>query len=108
MTPKPFSSVDQTRDSAQLVQLCSMMLGFPTVAEPSPTRSPTDAKVFSPITSINYSVAIDPIKYIGVPFSFYYFEPDSNIINNDGMPGKPSSPFGSVSGFYSHFIVHSL
>jgi hypothetical protein len=96
------------KGSAQLVRLCSMMSGFPNVAKPSPTSSPPDEKVFSPNTLINYSIAIDPVKYIRLPFSFYYFEPDSNVINNDGMPGKPYSPFGSVFGSYSHFIILSF
>ena len=75
------------------------------VAKPSPTGSPLGAKVFSPVRSINYPVAIDPIKYIRVPLSFYYFEPDRNIVDKNGMPGKPSSPCGSIFGFYSHSLT---
>lgn len=93
---------------AQQVQLCSTMSGFPTVAKPSPTRRPPDARVFSAISSIKYSIAIDPIKYIRIPFSFYYFKPDSNVINNNRMPSKPSLPFNSIFGFHSHFVIPSF
>jgi hypothetical protein len=60
------------------------------------------------VVSINYSIAIDPIKYIRIPFSFYYFKPDSNAINNDRMPSKPSSPPFSVFGSYFHFMILSF
>jgi hypothetical protein len=81
-----------------------MMSGFHAVAKSSQARNPPDVKVSSPITSINNSIAVDPVEYIGIPFSFHDFEPDSNIVNYDWMPGKPSSPFGPVFGFYFHFI----
>jgi hypothetical protein len=85
-----------------------MMSGFPTVAKPSPTRRPPHARVFSAISLSKYSVAIDPIKYIRIPFSFYYFKPDSNVINNNRMPSKPSLPFSSIFGFHSHFVILSF
>ena len=93
---------------AQQVQLCSTMSGFPTVAKPLRTRRPPDARVFSAISSIKYSIAIDPIKYIRIPFSFYYFKPNSNVINNNRMPSKPSLPFSSIFGFHSHFVIPSF
>jgi hypothetical protein len=85
-----------------------MMSGFPTVAKPSPTSRPPEARVFSAISFINFSIAIDPIKYIRIPFSFYYFKPDSNIINNNRMPSKPGLPRGSIFGFHSHFVILSF
>jgi hypothetical protein len=85
-----------------------MVSESPIAAIPSPTGNPPIVKMFSPATSINHSIAINPVKYIRVPSSFYYFEPDSNIINNDGMPGKPSSPCGSIPGLYPHFIILSF
>jgi len=75
------------------------------LAQPSPTGNPAGNEIFSPVTSINYSIAIDPIKYIRVPFSFYYFEPHNNIINKDGIPSKPPPPCRSIVGFYSHFLI---
>jgi hypothetical protein len=108
MTPELFSSADETSDSGLTVQLCSMMSGFPTVAKPSPTRRPPDARVFSAISLIKYSIAIDPIKYIRIPLSFYYFKPDSNVVNKNRMPSKPSLPFSSIFGFHSHFVILSF
>jgi hypothetical protein len=105
MTPDLFSSVDEISGSGQQVQLCSMTSGFPTVAKPSPTRRPLEAREFAANSFINYSIAIDPIKYIRIPFSLDYFKPDSNIINNDRMPGKPFLPCGSIFGFHSHFVI---
>jgi hypothetical protein len=84
-----------------------MMSGSPNIAQPSPNRSERDAKLPSVIV-LDCSIAIDPIKYIRIPFSFDDFKPDSNIIDNDGMPGKPSAPAGSVFGFYSHFMILSF
>ena len=84
------------------------MSGFPIVAKPSLTRRPPDARVFSAISLIKYSIAIDPIKYIRIPFSFYYFKPDSNVINKNRMPSKPSLPFSSIFGFHSHFVILSF
>jgi len=54
------------------------------------------------------SIAVDPIKYVGIPLSFDDFEPDRDVINDDGMPGKPFSPFGPVPGFDFHFIRPSF
>jgi hypothetical protein len=65
-------------------------------------------EVFSPIAFINHAIAIDPVEYIRIPLSLDDFEPDGNIINNDGMPSKPSLPSGSVLGFQSHFITPSF
>ena len=84
-----------------------MMSGSPNIAQPSPNRSKRDAKLSSVIV-LDCSIAIDPIKYIRIPFSFDDFKPDSNIIDNDGMPGKPSAPAGSVFGSYSHFMILSF
>ena len=61
-------------------------------------------KVSSPITSINNAIAVDPVEYVGIPFSFHYFQPDRDIVNYNWMPGKPSSPFGPIFGLYFHFI----
>jgi len=56
------------------------------------------------MTSIDNSIAVDPVEYIGIPFSFDYFEPDGDIVDDDWMPGKPSSPLGPVFRLYFHFI----
>ena len=81
------------------------MSGSPEIAQPSPNRSERDAK---PSSVVDCSIAVDPIKYIRIPLSFDDFKPDSNIIDNDGMPGKPSAPAGSVFGSYSHFMILSF
>jgi hypothetical protein len=94
-------SSSETPASRQSFQPCSMMSA---VAKSSSARKPPEVEVPSPITSINYSIAIDPIEYIRMPSSFYYFEPDGDIVDYDWMPGKPSSPLGPVFGFYFHFI----
>jgi hypothetical protein len=65
-------------------------------------------KLSSVIVLVDCSIAIDPIKYIGIPFSFDDFKPDSNIIDNDGMPGKPAVPACSVVGSYSHVMILSV
>ena len=65
-------------------------------------------KLSSAIVLVDCSIAIDPIKYIGIPFSFDDFKPDSNIIDNDGMPGKPSPPAGSVFWSHSHLMILSF
>jgi hypothetical protein len=83
------------------------MSGFPDITQPSPNRSERDAKASSVIV-LDCSIAIDPIKYIRITFSFDDFKPDSNIIDNHGMPGKPSAPAGSVFGSYSHFKILSF
>ena len=88
--------------------LRSIKSGSPTVTKPAQTRAPPATTVFFRTISIDYSIAIDPIKYIGIPFSFDDFKPDSNIIDNDGMPRKPSAPAGSVFGSYSHFMILSF
>lgn len=81
---------------------------FPVGAKPSPTESPRRAKIFSPMRSINDPVAIDPVEYVRVPSSFDDFEPDRDVVDEDGVPGKPSSPCGSVFWLYSHLIIPSL
>jgi hypothetical protein len=91
----------------RVLQLRAMMSGSPNIAQPSPNRSERDTKLSSMIV-LDCSIAIDPIKYIRIPFSFDDFKPDSNIIDNDGMPGKPSAPAGSVFGSYSHFMILSF
>jgi hypothetical protein len=80
----------------------------PIVAKsPSATR-PRDTNVFSPTGSINDAVAVDPIENVGVPSSFYDFEPDRDVVDNDRMPGEPSSPCGSIFWLYSHLIIPSF
>jgi hypothetical protein len=88
------------------LQRCATMSGSPDIAQPSPSRSGRGAKLSSVL--VDCSIAIDPIKYIRIPFSFDDFKPDSSIIDNDGMPGKPSPPVGSVFGSYSHFMILSF
>jgi hypothetical protein len=85
-----------------------MMSGSPNIAEPSPNRSERGAKLSSVIVLVDGSIAIYPIKYIRIPLSFDDFKPDSDVIDNDGMPGKPSPPAGSVFGPYSHFMILSF
>jgi hypothetical protein len=92
----------------QQVRWCAMTSGSPNIAQPSPNRSVRGVKLSSVIVLVDCSIAIDPIKYIGIPFSFDDFKPDSNIIDNDGMPGKPSVPACSVFGSYSHFMILSF
>jgi hypothetical protein len=102
------SSHREMKQGASAGPLCAMTLGSPNIAQPSPNRSVPDAKLVSVIVPVDCSIAIDPIKYIRVPFSFDDFKPDSNIIDNDRMPGKPSLPAGSVLGPYSHFMILSF
>jgi hypothetical protein len=78
------------------------------ISLPSPNRNGPDAKPLSAFLPIDCSIAIDPIKYIGVSSSFYDFKPDSNVIDNDRMPGKPSLPACSVFGAHSHFMILSF
>jgi hypothetical protein len=92
---------------SKALQLCATMSGSPNIAQPTPNRSEPDAKLSSGII-LDCSIAIDPIKYIRIPFSFYYFKPDSNVINNNRMPSKPSLPFSSIFGFHSHFVILSF
>jgi len=84
------------------------MSGSPNIAQPSPNRSERSAKLSSAIVLVDCSIAIDPIKYIRIPLPFDDFKPDSSIVDNDGMPGKPSPPAGSVFGSYSHFMILSF
>jgi hypothetical protein len=93
---------------ARLVQILRWTSGFPAVAQPSSIANPSERKEFSPVTSIDDSIAVDPIKYVGIPLSLNDFEPDRDVINDDGMPGKPFSPFGPVLGFDFHFIHPSF
>src|SRR5262245_19655866 len=90
------------------LQLCAMMSGSPNIAQPSPNRGTRGAVLSSVIVLVDCSIAIDPIEYIRIPFSFDDFKPDRNIVDNDGMPGKPSPPAGSVFGSYSHFMILSF
>jgi hypothetical protein len=76
--------------------------------KPSQTKAPQETSVFSATIPINYSIAIDPIKYIRIPFSFHYFKPHSNIVNNNRMPGEPSLPPRSVLGSYFHLRILSF
>jgi hypothetical protein len=102
------SSHRETKQGASAGPLCTMTSGSPNIAQPSPNRSVRGVKLSSVIVLVDCSIAIDPIKYIGIPFSFDDFKPDSNIIDNDGMPGKPSVPACSVFGSYSHFMILSF
>jgi len=88
--------------------LCSAMSDSPIAVKSQSATSPRGANVSSPIGSINYTVAVDPIKYVRVSFSFDDFEPDGDVVDNDGMPGEPSSPCGSVFWLYSHLIILSF
>jgi uncharacterized NAD(P)/FAD-binding protein YdhS len=85
-----------------------MTSGSPIVAKPSQTEAPQETSEFSRTIPVNYSIAIDPIKYIGISFSFHYFEPHSNIVNNNGMPSEPSLPPRSVLGSYFHLRILSF
>jgi hypothetical protein len=102
------SSHREKKQGASAGPLCAMMSGSPKIAQPSPNRSVRGAELSSVTVLVDCSIAIDPIKYIRIPFSFDDFKPDSNIIDNDGMPGKPSAPAGSVFGSYSHFMILSF
>src|SRR5262245_61667514 len=88
--------------------LCLMTSGFPNIPQPSSDRRVRSAQLSSVIVLFDCSIAIDPIKYIRIPLSFDDFQPDSSVIDNDGMPGKPSPPTGSVFGSYSHFMILHL
>jgi hypothetical protein len=92
------------RPHASLSNPARCQSGFSAVAKSSAARNPPEVEVSSTIASMDHSIAIDPIEYIRMPSSLYYFEPDGNIVNYDWMPGKPRSPFGPVFGFYFHFI----
>src|ERR1700759_3902441 len=80
----------------------------PIVAKSPPATRPRDTNVFSPIGSINDAVAVDPIENVGVPSSFYDFEPDRYVVDDNRMPGEPSSPCGSIFWLYSHLIIPSF
>lgn len=95
------------REKNQCASAVRDVSGSPNIAQPSPNPGERNAKLSSVIV-LDCSIAIDPIKYIRIPFSFDDFKPDSNIIDNDGMPGKPPAPAGSVFGFYSHFMILSF
>jgi hypothetical protein len=60
------------------------------------------------IVPIDISIAVDPVKYIGVPSSFNDFKPDGDIVDDDRVPGKPSPPMHSVLGPSSHGMPLSL
>jgi hypothetical protein len=96
------------RRRSKALQLCAMTSGSPNIAQPSANGNVRSVKLSSAIVLVDCSIAIDPIKYIGIPFSFDDFKPDSNIVDNDGMPGKPSVPACSVLGSYSHFMILSF
>jgi len=90
------------------LQRRATMSGFPDIAQPSPSRSVRGAKLSFATLLVDSSIAVDPIEYIGISFSFDDLEPDGRIIDEDGMPGKPSPPAGSVFGSYFHFMILSL
>src|SRR5277367_2533937 len=85
---------------------CGMPSGSPT--QPSPNRNVPCAKLFPANVLIDCPIAIDPIEYIGLSLSFDDFKPDSNIVDNDGMPGKPFPPNGSVLGCFFHLMILSF
>jgi hypothetical protein len=80
----------------------------PIINQPSREPSEPGARPLSAVVLIDFSIAVDPIKYIGVPSSFNDFKPDGDIVDNDGVPGKPFSPVHSVLGPYSHVMPLSL
>jgi hypothetical protein len=80
----------------------------PIINQPSREPSEPGARPLSAIVPVDCSIAVDPIKYIGVPSSFDDFKPDGHIVDNDGVPGKPFSPVHSVLGPYSHLMPLSL
>jgi len=88
--------------------LRAMISGSPNIAQASPNPSEAGEKPSSVIAPVDYSIAVDPIKYVGVPSSFDDFKPDSNIVDNDGVPGKPSLPTGSVFRSFSHLMILSF
>ena len=100
------SSHRKLEQGASAGRLEAMISGSPKTAKPLPNRSGT--KLLSAIVSVERSVAIDPIKNVGVALSFDDFKPDNDIVDEDGMPGKPSLPAGSVLGSYSHVMIPSL
>src|SRR5947208_567919 len=55
--------------------LRAMISGSPNIAQASPNPSEAGEKPSSVIAPVDYSIAVDPIKYVGVP--------DSNIVDND-------------------------
>ena len=85
-----------------------MTSGSPEVTERVPRRNAPGLKLSSAIVPVERSVAIDPIEDIGVASSFDDFKPDSDIVDKDGMPGKPSFPVGSVFGSHSHVMIPSF
>jgi hypothetical protein len=82
-----------------------MLSGSPETAKPLPNRTVPGTKLSSAIVSVERSVAIDPVENVGVALSFDDFKPDNDIVDEDGMPGKPSPPVGSVLGSYSHVMI---
>jgi len=80
----------------------------PELAKPATNRSEPGPKRSSAIALVECSIAIDPVKDIGVAFTFDDFKPDGDIVDEDRMPGKPSLPGGSVFGSHSHFMILSF
>jgi hypothetical protein len=78
----------------------------PIVAKSSLT--PPDSRLSFGTISIDHSITINPIKYIGVASPFYDFKPDGDIIDDDGMPSEPSLPRLSVFRSYFHFMILSF
>jgi hypothetical protein len=85
-----------------------MLSGSPETAKPLPNRNVPGTKLSSAIVSVECSVAIDPIKNVGVALSLDDLEPDNDIVDEDGMPGKPSLPACPVLGSYSHVMILSF
>jgi hypothetical protein len=102
------SSYRETKQCASAGPLCLITSGSPMISPPSLNRDWPDTKPLSATVPVDCPIAIDPIKYIGVPSSFDDFKPDSNIVDNDRMPGKPSLPARSVLGSHSHFMILSF
>ena len=99
--------MSQMATEAHLTERCNKASGSPDIAQAPHNPAEPAEKPSSVITPVDCSVAIDPIKYVRVPPSFDGFKPDGNIIDKDGMPGKPSLPAGSVFGSFSHFMILS-
>ena len=80
----------------------------PKTAKPLPDRNAPATKLASAIVPVERPVAIDPIKDIGIASSLDDLEPNNDIVDEDGVPGKPSLPAGSVLGSYSHVMIPSF
>ena len=96
------------KQRASAARLETMMSGAPKTAKPLPNRSTPGAKLSPAIVPVERSVAVDPVKDIGIAPSFDDFKPNGDIVDQDGMPGKPSLPARPVLGFHSHVMIPSF